>query len=301
MKLCIAMLLCLSLLAFAQAQQESKDNVQAPVVAKDNAQAPELNKENADDPVVVIKTSKGDIYIELFAQEAPITVESFTQLAEGTREFTDSKSQQKMKRPFYDGLIFHRVIKDFMIQGGCPRGDGTGGPGYDFADEINANQLGLDKLKAFDEKNGPHPYLLIRSQADFNNVMLRPLIYKLGIKNVEEYKKRVGEIKQMLDNLTVKECYENLGYQYNDKLKSHLPVRGMIAMANSGPNTNGSQFFINLQDTPWLQGKHTVFGKVIKGMEVVDAIGAVAVDAESSKPQEDVKIISVRLWQADKK
>ena len=76
----------------------------------------------------------------------------------------------------------------------------------------------------------------------------------------------------------MKECYENIGYEYNDELKSHFPKRGVIAMANSGPNTNGSQFFINLVDTPWLMGKHTVFGRVIKGMEVVDKIGEVAVD-----------------------
>jgi peptidyl-prolyl cis-trans isomerase A (cyclophilin A) len=303
-KFFILFTLCLSLLLVTEAQDEPKAAQDA---SKDNLQPLQplqpqsFSKDETDDPVVLIKTSKGDIYVELFTKEAPETVKIFTELAEGTKEFTDVKTNEKVKRPFYDGLIFHRVIKNFMIQGGCPKGDGTGGIGYEFADEINANQLGLDKLKAFDEKNGPHHYLLVRSRTDFENTIMRPLIYKLGIKNAEEYKKRLPEIRQIFSTLTVKQCYENLGYQYNDNLKSHFPLRGVIAMANGGPNTNGSQFFINLKDTPWLQGKHTVFGKVVKGMEIVDAIGEVAVDQVANKPQEDVKIISIRLWQPDKK
>ena len=161
---------------------------------------------------MLIKTNHGDIHVELFSDEAPKTVENFVELAEGRREFTDPKTGQKVQRPFYDGLIFHRVIADFMLQGGCPQGTGTGGPGYQFEDEFGSRE----------------------------------------------------------------------------------PTRGVLAMANSGPNTNGSQFFINLVDTPWLMGKHTVFGKVTKGMDVVDKIGGVAVDG-GSKPIEDVKIISIRV------
>ncbi|HEY0387438.1 MAG TPA: peptidylprolyl isomerase [Gaiellales bacterium] len=123
-----------------------------------------------------IQTNHGTIELELFAEDAPETVANFTKLA---------------KDGFYDGLVFHRVIPDFMIQGGCPQGTGTGGPGYTFADEIN----------------------------------------------------------------------------------HHPIVRGTLAMANAGPNTNGSQFFIVTTDAaPWLDGKHTVFGRVTSGMETVDAI-----------------------------
>ncbi len=161
---------------------------------------------------MLIKTNHGDIYVELFRDEAPITVKNFIELAEGRRDFIDPKTGQKAKRPFYDGLIFHRVIKDFMLQGGCPKGTGTGGPGYQFEDEFSAK----------------------------------------------------------------------------------APVRGALAMATSGPNTNGSQFFINLIDTPWLMGKHTVFGQVIKGMDVVDEIGVVPVGA-GDKPIEDVTILSIRV------
>ena len=130
-----------------------------------------------------LHTSEGPIEIELFSNEAPKTVENFTKLAGDG---------------FYDGLIFHRVIPDFMIQGGCPEGTGTGGPGYTFEDEFN----------------------------------------------------------------------------------EHKVVRGALAMANAGPNTNGSQFFIVTTDAaPWLDGKHTVFGEVTGGMDVVDRIGTTQTDS----------------------
>lgn len=126
--------------------------------------------------IATFDTSRGPIKIELFADKAPLTVANFVNLA---------------KRGFYDGLNFHRVIADFMIQGGCPEGSGRGGPGYRFEDEAN---------------NG------VRHD------------------------------------------------------------RGVLSMANAGPNTNGSQFFITHVATPWLDGKHTVFGKVIEGLEVVDSV-----------------------------
>jgi cyclophilin family peptidyl-prolyl cis-trans isomerase len=143
--------------------------------------------------VATMSTNHGDITIELFDEDAPKTVENFKKLA------ADG---------FYDGLIFHRIIKDFMIQGGCPQGTGTGGPGYTFEDEIN----------------------------------------------------------------------------------SHKAVRGSLAMANAGPNTNGSQFFIvTLEATPWLDGKHTVFGQVTDGLDVVDKLEGLPTDGRD-KPREDAKI-----------
>jgi cyclophilin family peptidyl-prolyl cis-trans isomerase len=143
-------------------------------------------------------TSEGQIQVELFDEDAPKTVENFTRLAGDG---------------FYDGLIFHRVIPDFMIQGGCPQGTGTGGPGYTFEDEIN----------------------------------------------------------------------------------DHKIVRGALAMANAGPNTNGSQFFIVTTDAaPWLDGKHTVFGRVASGQDVVDRISEVDRDARD-KPRTPVTIESVSI------
>jgi cyclophilin family peptidyl-prolyl cis-trans isomerase len=250
-------------------------------------------KKQKENPVCVIKTTMGNIEVELFQDEAPKTVSNFIGLAEGTKEFVDSKTGKKVKRPFYDGLIFHRVIKNFMIQGGDPLGNGRGGPGYVFDDEIDAKALGLDKIKAFDPKNGPHRFLMIRSEEDFQRYLLAPLFRAMNINSQEELDKRKKEFDARLGNLTLMEAYENLGYVYSKNGSKHAPVRGSLAMANSGPNTNGSQFFINLVDTKWLAGKHTVFGKVVNGMDVLDKIGEVKVDAQS-KPVQDVKIISIR-------
>src|SRR3954449_5517208 len=145
-----------------------------------------------------MNTSHGTIELEFFDDDAPKTVENFRKLA------SDG---------YYDGLVFHRVIKDFMLQGGCPQGTGTGGPGYTFEDEFN----------------------------------------------------------------------------------SHKVVRGALAMANAGPNTNGSQFFIVTTDAaPWLDGKHTVFGQVTSGMDVVDALEALPTDGRD-RPQEPALIESLRF------
>ena len=160
-------------------------------------------------------TSEGNFKIRLFDQEVPNTVANFVGLAEGTKEFTDPKTGQKTKRPFYDGLAFHRVIDAFMLQGGCPLGTGTGGPGYKFADE------------------------------------------------------------------------------FNPKLRHSKP--GMLSMANAGPNTNGSQFFVTLAATPWLDNKHSVFGEVVEGMDIVKKIGSVPTAKPSDKPIKPVTIQSVKI------
>jgi peptidyl-prolyl cis-trans isomerase A (cyclophilin A) len=141
------------------------------------------------------ETTQGTIVVKLFEKEAPKTVANFVGLAEGTKEWTDPKTGQKVKKPLYDGLVFHRVIPDFMIQGGDPMGTGRGGPGYTFGDE------------------------------------------------------------------------------FNPALKFDRP--GMLAMANAGPNTNGSQFFITDAPTPWLNNHHTIFGEVTEGLDVVKKIANV--------------------------
>jgi peptidyl-prolyl cis-trans isomerase A (cyclophilin A) len=244
-------------------------------------------------PICIIKTSMGEISAELWPDKAPKTVANFIGLAEGKKEFTDINTKKKVTRPFYDGLTFHRVIKGFMIQGGCLKGDGTSNPGYRFEDEINAESLGLHKIKAIHGKR-THPYLGIRSQKEFEREVLHPLFRKMGIKTGKEWKARSEEVNKRLQSLTLKECYENQGYRYNTALKSNYLIKGVLGMANTGPNTNGAQFFICLVDTPWLDGKHTAFGKVIKGFEVVEGIGKVEVNKEK-KPVKDVKILSVRL------
>ncbi|MCW2765782.1 MAG: cypB [Nocardioides sp.] len=165
------------------------------------------------DQQAILKTNRGDITLNLFPNHAPATVENFTGLATGEKDY-DAGNGRSGK--FYDGLGFHRVIDGFMIQGGCPLGTGTGGPGYTFKDEIHP-ELVFDK-----------PYLL--------------------------------------------------------------------AMANAGPGTNGSQFFITLGATPWLNRKHTIFGEVADqaGRDVVDAIGKTAT-AAGDRPVEPVVIESVEI------
>lgn len=162
----------------------------------------------------VFETSEGNIVIKLLEKEAPKTVENFVGLAEGTKEFTDAKTGKKTKRNFYDGLIFHRVIPKFMIQGGCPLGTGTGDPGYRFADEF-------------------HPSL------------------------------------------------------------KHSKA-GKLSMANAGPGTNGSQFFITVAATPWLDNKHSIFGEIVEGQDVADRISNVPRDS-GDRPKSPVVMKTVRI------
>lgn len=136
-------------------------------------------KERQSNPVAIIKTTMGVIEIELFQHAAPQTVANFIGLAEGTKSFIDPKSGSEVKRKYFDGLIFHRVIKDFMIQGGCPLGTGTGNPGYTFKDEINADSLGLNDIKALSPQGEPNQLLGIRSQEQFNSYLLAPIYEEL--------------------------------------------------------------------------------------------------------------------------
>lgn len=191
---------------------------------------------------VILKTSKGDVTIELDADAAPMTVTNFVWLA---------------KTGYFNGLTFHRVIPGFMVQAGDPNGDGTGGEsifGPTFADEINADSYGLQNQTLKDLAGG---------QALPSNL-------------------------KGMENLTIKQFYEKQGYVYSTKFRSLPMRRGAIAMANRGPSTNGSQFFIiTAERTPWLEGKHTIFGIVTAGMDVVDTISNVARNPQD-KPETPV-------------
>ena len=159
-------------------------------------------------------TSLGTFTIELFVDKTPKTCENFIGLAEGTKAFEDPETQESVTRPFYDGLIFHRVIAGFMLQGGCPLGQGYGGPGYQFDDE------------------------------------------------------------------------------FDPELRHN--IAGRLSMANAGPGTNGSQFFVTLAATPHLDNRHSVFGQVIDGMDIVNKIGTTATGAQD-RPVEDVVMESVKI------
>jgi peptidyl-prolyl cis-trans isomerase A (cyclophilin A) len=172
------------------------------------------NMARAAGTYAVFETSLGTIVCRLFEKEAPATVENFIGLAEGTKEFKDEGTGQKAKKRFYDGLNFHRVIPKFMIQGGCPRGDGRGGPGYQFKDEF-------------------HPSL------------------------------------------------------------RHSKT-GRLSMANSGPGTNGSQFFITVAPTEWLDNRHTIFGEIVEGQDVADKISNTPRDG-SDRPKTPVILQTLRI------
>jgi peptidyl-prolyl cis-trans isomerase A (cyclophilin A) len=165
-------------------------------------------------PTATFETSMGSFTVRLMPEHAPKTVDNFVSLARGDREWTDPRDGQSKTQPLYDGTIFHRVISDFMIQGGDPRGTGTGGPGYTFEDEVS---------------DGP----------SFD----RP---------------------------------------------------GLLAMANAGPGTNGSQFFVTVTATPWLTGKHTIFGEVVDGYDVVERISTTETGPRD-RPQPDVVLERVRV------
>lgn len=163
----------------------------------------------------IFDTTEGQIVCRLFDKDAPKTVANFVELAEGKREWTHPVTRKKSKDRLYDGTILHRVIPEFMIQGGDPAGTGMGGPGYEFEDET---------------KGSPHKF---------------------------------------------------------DKA-------GKLAMANAGPNTNGSQFFITVAPTTWLTGKHTIFGEVVEGQNVVDKITSVPRNRQD-RPLKDVQLKSVKI------
>jgi len=163
----------------------------------------------------ILETSEGNIVCRLFEKDAPKTVANFVDLAEGKREWKHPTTRQTTKQPLYHGTIFHRVIPDFMIQGGDPMGTGFGGPGYQFEDET---------------KGSPHRF---------------------------------------------------------DKA-------GKLAMANAGPNTNGSQFFITVASTEWLTGKHTIFGEVVEGYDVVEKISR-APRNKQDRPHKDVVVQTVKI------
>jgi peptidyl-prolyl cis-trans isomerase A (cyclophilin A) len=166
-------------------------------------------------PTATFVTNQGSFKVKLMPEHAPTTVANFTDLATGKREWKDPRDGQRKKDPLYNGTIFHRVIPNFMIQGGDPQGTGMGGPGYRFEDEVPPGGPTFDRA-------------------------------------------------------------------------------GLLAMANAGPNTNGSQFFVTLAPTPHLNNKHTIFGEVTEGMEVVEKIGSTRTGAQD-RPVEDVVVERIEI------
>ncbi|MEM9161040.1 MAG: peptidylprolyl isomerase [Verrucomicrobiota bacterium] len=241
-----------------------------------------------------METSMGTIKFKLYEDLTPKTVDNFVGLATGTKTWADPETNEpQTEKPFYDGLTFHRVINDFMIQGGCPKGNGTGGPGYDFEDECYTPGEAITGE--------------IADVAVAQTVFEKSLLPHLRENNLQSPIPEVSEAfaqmqeKQSFAPLVGKTIEEVTGWvDYAEpitKLNLISPVTyGKLAMANSGPNTNGSQFFVvtKIAGTPHLNGKHTVFGEVIEGMDVVHAIENVE-KAPGDRPLEPVTIISIAV------
>lgn len=236
--------------------------------------------ESQQNPLLLLNTSQGEIYLELFPAEAPKNTANFIALAEGEIEIIDSESNTRYTPRYFNGMRFHRVVPGFVIQAGSPAYHPLGAPAEVLPDEINADSLGLDQLPALNPDGSFNEMLNIGSKADFDSAILEPLYEKLGIDNPSTLLARQQDVLAQLQQLTVKEVYENQGYRYNSDYSGRKVSRGVLAMANSGPDSNGPEFFISLNDADWLTGKHTVIGKVVEGLEVVDTIGGTAIEAE---------------------
>ncbi len=246
----------------------------------------------------LIKTAKGDIVVKLFEKKTPITVSNFTGLAEGTKEWRDPESGKMVKRRFYQGLTFHRLIPNFMIQGGCPLGNGTGGPGYAFEDECFekheisgevtndevASAVWADIFSVYirqHRETGPSDFL----NKIYQEVMSARSYKPLYGTSIEFYIKESGLDKKV----------------YGRGKLIHPVAYGTLCMANAGPNSNGSQFFIvtKKEGADWLNGKHTAFGNVISGMDTVHAIENLKRD-ESDKPLSKVVIEDIIIKRVEK-
>lgn len=237
---------------------------------------------------LTMKTNLGDIELELYRDLTPQTVNNFIGLAQGTKEWKDPATGQMVNTPFYNGLVFHRVIGDFMIQGGCPLGTGTGGPGYRFEDEFPGTEAQLSgELKSEEDAMFVYEQVII----PYLQNTPQPAI---EISNLQQQCYVAQSIKPIMEH-PVEYYLEKTGYQGN-LMKKDLALTvdyGTICMANSGPNTNGSQFFIvtKKEGCNWLNGKHTVFGKVTAGMNVVHKIENLATDKKDKPLPENQAVI----------
>lgn len=253
--------------------------------------------ESATNPLMLMRTSRGDIYLELFPQAAPRNVANFIALAEARVPLFDIATTTTVTPYYYDGLTFHRILRNYLVQAGAPRAPNAPVPEYLVEDEINARQFGLHEQKVLDPFGKPHPWLNLADNADFQREILVPLYRIMGISSPEAVSARQFEIHDALQSMSLRQAYENQGYRYNDRLVSRDPLRGSVAMTGTGPNTNAAEFFITLVDAPWLAGKATIIGRVVEGMEIVDRIDQAAVlrgDTTAATPTTATMIFDLR-------
>jgi peptidyl-prolyl cis-trans isomerase A (cyclophilin A) len=234
--------------------------------------------ENSANPLVQIATTEGNIFIEMLVNEAPQNATNFLALAAGEVEIADPESAEVFSPNYYDGMTFHRIIPGLLIQSGSPELNVFGGPAETVNDEINANALGLDRMPAVLADGTFNPILQIGDREDLEELLLIPLYRAMNIDSNAEVAQRQYEIDERLRTMTVKQVYENLGHRYTERYTTRPFVRGTVGLASSNPNGNGPEFFITVDQAEWLNGRYTVIGRVVEGMDTVDRINQVPVN-----------------------
>ena len=252
-----------------------------------------LAMEDSSNPLMLVATSAGPIYIEMLPAEAPENVARFLEFTVGEVPLIETDSTLTVSPRYYNGSRFHRVIPNFIIQAGSPEHNAHGRPRDYLADEINASALGLDRLPVILQAGEINPILNTDSQQEFASRVLEPLYRQLGIDSPEQLETEESAIIDALQSLTVMRLYEYEGYRYQNRYPTRAITRGIVALANDGPNRNGPEFFISLSDAPWLDGRYTVIGRVVEGMETADSIGDKPIQPVNPDP-ESTRIYSIR-------
>ncbi len=256
----------------------------SPALARADAVSAAAAMEDPANPLVLVNTEFGPIYVELLRSEAPLNVTNFLALAE-PRD-TGNRTALAVTRGYYDGMRFHRVVPGLLIQAGSPALN-QGEREYETVrDEINADALGLDLEPVLYADGEFNPLLDIQDKHDLEQTLLLPLYRRLGISGNAQVAARQDEIMSALANMSVKDAYAQLGYRYQAGRPGRGLVRGVLALANRGPDDNGPEFFVTLSDAPHLNGRYTVIGHVVEGMEAVDRIGTAAVDPLELEPEQ---------------
>lgn len=222
--------------------------------------------EDPDNPLVQMQTARGEIYLELFPDAAPRTVEQFLARLEPADDGD----------AYYDGFTFARVLRNTLIQTGtsaAPDNDSASPPPPLTPHEISADRLNLAEQQLVDASGELHPWLNIADRSGFAETVLLPLYREMNIDSPGELRDRQQEVVARLQEMNLRQAYEQLGYRYDDSLPSLAPRRGSLAMTAAGTRGGTPGFFITLRDTPWLAGRYTVIGRVVDGMPVAREIG----------------------------
>jgi len=275
-----------SLMLFAGATTMAQSTADTPPSSRPAAPGLEALMENPRNPLVAIQTSLGELQLELFPDAAPQNVQFFLDLTSGNLPLPTPDSDSPTAPPYYDGLTFHRVLRDTLIQAGDPERAGRQRPAQTVIDEINARGLGLEQQRLLDASGKPHPWLNIASHDDFRHSVLVPLYRDMGIDSERGLQTQLDRALQRLQSMNLFQFHEMQGYRYDGSLPSRRPVRGSVVMVNRGPGTNDGEFFIALTDMPWLIGSSTVIGRVVTGMQIAERI--------SQSPAASTRIYQIR-------